>query len=89
MRLPVVKAVVEFIQEHDEDYIHETVEVLECLAEAKGIKEEELMVIGEILSNLFGAVEVAKSVEEGQSLKQALNEFMKRVMGSIDPDTNQ
>lgn len=87
MRLPVIKAVVSFIEEHDEDYVHEAVEVLECLAEANGIKDEELIVIGELLSNMFGAIEVAKAIKEGAEPREALNEFMKRVVGSIDqPD---
>ena len=43
----MISAVVDFIEENDADYIHEAVEVLECLAEAKGIKDEELEVIGE------------------------------------------
>ena len=63
MRLPVIKAVVDFIEENDADYIHETVEVLECLAEAKGINDEELEVIGELMSNLFGALEVAQAIQ--------------------------
>jgi hypothetical protein len=87
MRLPVIKAVVDFIEDNDADYIHETVEVLECLAEAKGIKDEELEVIGELMSNLFGALEVAQAIQEGEEPRKALNDFMKRVLGSIDPNT--
>lgn len=87
MRLPVIKAVVDFIEENDVDYIHETVEVLECLAEAKGIKDEELEVIGELMSNLFGAIEVAQAIKDGVEPRTALNDFMKRVLGSIDPNT--
>ena len=87
MRLPVIKAVVDFIEENDADYIHEAVEVLECLAEAKGIKDEELEVIGELMSNLFGALEVAQAIKDGDEPRKALNDFMKRVLGSIDPNT--
>lgn len=88
MRLPVIKAVVEFIGENDEDYIHETVEVLECLAESNGINDEELEVIGELMSNLFGALEVAKAIKDGEQPRKALNDFMKRVLGSIDPTSD-
>ena len=84
MRLPIIKHMVHFIQENDEDYINETIETLEALTEAKGIKDEEMDVIGEILSNLYGAVEVNSAIRDGQSEKEALNEFMKRVTGSID-----
>lgn len=83
MRLPVIKHVVEFIDQHDEDWVVETIELLEHLSEAKGIKDEELEVIGELLSNLYGSLEVHKEMKNGTSQKEALNDFMKRVMGSI------
>ena len=84
MRLPIIKQLSEFIENNDEDYIIEAQEVLENLIEAKGIKDEELEVIGELLSNMSGALEVKKLMREGQSQKDALNNFMQRVMGSID-----
>jgi len=59
-------------------------DLLEDLIEAKGIKDEELEVIGELLSNLSGALEVHKDIQTGTAKKEALNGFMKRVMGSID-----
>jgi hypothetical protein len=83
MRLPVIKSAVEFIEKNDEDYILETLEVLEHLAGAKGIKDEELEVIGELLSNLSGALEVQKLIKQGTPPKDALNSFMQRVLGSI------
>lgn len=83
MRLPIIKHLVDFIDKNDEDYVVETLELLEDLIEAKGIKDEELDVIGELLSNLSGALEVHKDVKSGTSQKEALNNFMKRVMGSI------
>jgi len=58
MRLPVIKHIVEFIEQNDEDYINETMETLENLIEAPGIKDEELDIIGELLSNFSGAIEV-------------------------------
>lgn len=84
MRLPIIKNLVEFIENNDEDYLNETIEVLESLSEAKGIKDEEMEVIGELMSNMFGAIEVHQSMQSGKSQKEALNEFMQRVMGSID-----
>ena len=44
----------------------------------------ELDVIGELLSNMYGALEVHKEVKNGTPQKDALNGFMKRVMGSIN-----
>ena len=48
------------------------------------LKDEELDVIGELISNMYGAVEVNKMIQDGIPKKEALNSFMKRVMGSID-----
>lgn len=73
-----------FIEDNDADYVNETIEFLEHLAQARGLKDEELDVIGEILSNAYGALEVRKAMAEGKSERDALNEFMKRVTGSID-----
>ena len=58
--------------------------MLEHLTEFEGLSENELDSLGEIISNLYGALEVEKSVEEGLSKKEALNEFMKRVQQSVD-----
>ena len=84
MRLPLIRHISEFIENNDKDYIEETLEVLEHLTEFEGLSENELDSLGEIISNLYGAIEVEKSVEEGLSQKDALNEFMKRVQKSID-----
>lgn len=84
MKLPVIKNLVEFIEQNDEDFIHEAVEVLEHVSQAKGLKETELESIAELLSNMYGSLEVAKATKEGTSKKDALNGFMERVMGSID-----
>lgn len=84
MRLPLIKKIGEFIEERDLDYILETIETLEMLAEIPSIKDEEMDVIGELISNLYGAVEVQKAVDAGTERKVALNDFMKRVVGSID-----
>ena len=78
MRLPIIKQALSFIKENDADFIEECIQVLEHLTESNNIKDEEMDVIGELLSNLYGAVEVNKSIEEGSKQKDALNEFMKR-----------
>jgi len=84
MRLPIIKHTVDFIEANDEDFVQETIELLEHMAEAKGIKDEELDVMGELLSNFHGALEVHKAMKEGQDRKTAMNDFMQRVMGSIN-----
>ena len=79
MRLPIIKHISNFIENNDEDYITETLEVFEDLIDARGIKDEELDVIGELMSNMEGALEVQKLIKQGKTQKEALNEFMKRV----------
>ena len=84
MKLPVIKHLTNFIEENDQYYILETIETLEALTEVPSLKDEELDVIGELISNMYGAIEVDKMVKDGTSKKEALNTFMKRVLGSID-----
>ena len=84
MKLPVIKHLTEFIEQNDQDYVIETLEVLEALTEVPSLKDEELDVIGELISNMYGALEVNKMVKDGMSKKEALNSFMKRVLGAID-----
>ena len=84
MRLPVIKHIVQFIETNDQDYVNETVETLENLIECEQLKDEELDVIGELLSNFYGAIEVDNMIKACTAQKEALNTFMKRVVGSID-----
>ena len=84
MKLPVIKQLTQFIEENDQDYIIETIDVLEAMTEIPSLKDEELEVIGELISNMYGAIEVSKMIKEGKDKKEALNDFMKRVLGSID-----
>jgi hypothetical protein len=84
MKLPVIKHLVSFIEENDQDFLIETVETLEHLTEVPSLKDEELDVIGELISNMYGALEVHKDIKSGTVKKEALNSFMQRVMGSID-----
>jgi len=84
MRLPIIRHLADFIEERDEDFVQETIETLEALTEAKGIKDEELDVIGELLSNLYGSLEVQKAIDEGTPKKEAVKAFMGRVLESID-----
>lgn len=84
MKLPVIKHLTSFIEENDQDYVLETIETLEALTEVSSLKEDELDVIGELISNMYGAIEVDKMIKDGTPKKEALNNFMKRVLGSID-----
>ena len=84
MKLPVIKHLAQFIEENDQDYVIEAIEVLEALTEVPSLKDEEMDVIAELISNMYGAIEVDKMVKDGTPKKEALNSFMKRVMGSID-----
>jgi hypothetical protein len=83
MRLPIIKQIVES-GEFDQDYLEEAVEVLLVISEAKGMKDEELEIIGELISNISGAKEVLQEIKKGVPQRDALNGFMKRVLGSID-----
>lgn len=56
MRLPIIKHLSNFIDKNDQDYIEETLTVFESLIDARGIKDEELDVIGELMSNMEGAL---------------------------------
>lgn len=82
MRLPIIKQLVES-GEFDEDYMEESVEVLLSISEARGVKDEEMEVIGELISNISGAQEVMREIKKGTPQKEALNGFMKRVVGAI------
>ena len=84
MKLPIIKHLTSFIEENDQDYVLETIETLEALTEVPSLKDEELDVIGELISNMYGALEVDKMVKEGTTKKEVLNTFMKRVLGAID-----
>lgn len=84
MKLPVIKHLTQFIEENDQDYVNETIEVLEALCEVPSLKDEELDVIAELISNMYGAVEVDKMIKAGTPKKEALNSFMQRVLSSID-----
>ena len=82
MRLPIIKQLIEG-GDFDEDYMEEAVEVLLSISESRGLKDEEMEVIGELISNISGAQEVMVDIKKGTPQKEALNRFMKRVMNAI------
>ncbi|UYW02239.1 hypothetical protein K5I29_04880 [Flavobacterium agricola] len=84
MKLPIIKQLTQFIEDNDQDYVNEAIEVLESICEVSSLKDEELDVIAELISNMYGAIEVDKMIKDGTPKKEALNAFMQRVLGSID-----
>lgn len=84
MKLPVIRSLTEYIEERDAADITKTIEVLEHVSQIRGLKDEEINFIGELLSNLSGSLEVSRRMTAGESKTEALNGFMQRVLGSID-----
>lgn len=83
MKLPVIRTLAsdDKILEGD---LKTTVRVLEKISEARGLKDQELDVIGELISNLEGAKIVVEDHRHyGTPLKEALNKFMQRVIKSV------
>jgi hypothetical protein len=64
--------------------IQTAIKVLENTSEAVTFNDEDLDVIGELISNMCGALEVHQLIADGFSQKDALNSFMKKAMGSMD-----
>lgn len=81
MKLPVIRQIQRSCSQEE---IETAIKVLEATSEAASLKDEELNVIGELISNMCGALEVHQMIAEGMPEKDAANTFMKKVMGSID-----
>jgi hypothetical protein len=81
MKLPVIKQIQRSCSAAE---IETAIKVLEATSEAAALKEEDLNVIGELISDMCGALEVDQLISGGLSEKDALNTFMKKVMSSID-----
>ena len=81
MKLPVIR----HLQKNNEvEKLQNTVEVLESFTEHRSVSDEEMDVIGELITNLCGAIEVHKMIENGVPERDAANNFVKKVLGSID-----
>ena len=84
MKLPVIKTIASDDSIHEQDLIT-TVNVLEKIATSRGLKEEEIDNIGELISNIEGAkIVIDDNRHYGIPLREALNKFMKRVTNSIN-----
>jgi hypothetical protein len=81
MKLPVIKQIQKSCTIEE---IDTAIKVLEATSEAASLKDEELNIIGELISNMCGALEVHTLIAAGHSERDALNGFMKKVMSSID-----
>lgn len=81
MKLPVIK---HFQKNNEAEKLENTLEVLESFCEHRSVKDNEMDVVGELITNIAGAVEMDKMVKDGMSEKDAANTFAKRVLGSID-----
>ena len=81
MKLPVIRHIQKNTNVQD---IETAITVLENISEAPSLKPEEIDVIGELISNLCGALEVHQLIADGMPEKDAANTFMKKVLGSID-----
>ena len=81
MKLAVIK---HLQKNNDKEKLEHTVEVLESFTEHRSCTDEDMDVIGELITNICGAIEVHHMVEEGVPERDAANNFVKKVMGSID-----
>jgi len=81
MKLPIIK---HLQKNNDAEKLQHTMDVLESFSEHRSVKEHEMDVVGELITNIAGAIEMDKMVKDGMSEKDAANTFAKRVLGSID-----
>lgn len=81
MKIPIIR---QFYKSHQPEELEKTLEVLESFSEFRGATEEDLNVVGELITDICGAMEVHQKVQEGMAEKDALNSFAQKVMGSID-----
>lgn len=81
MKLPVIR---HFQRNNSPEQIQSCIEVLESYSEYSRITDEEMDIIGELITNLCGAVEVHQMIADGMPERDAANAFAKKVLGSID-----
>ena len=81
MKLPVIR---HLQKNSDVQKLEHTLEVLETFCDHRSISEQEMDVIGELITNICGAIEVHKMIDDGMPERDAANNFVKKVLGSID-----
>jgi len=82
MRIAVIKVLAE---QFDEDYLLETIAVLESISKTKGLKDEELQIIGDLISNALGAINVLQTVQASNGtldVKTATTLFLQKLQKS-------
>ena len=81
MKLPVIR----HLQKNNSvEKLESSVDVLESFTEHRSVSEQEMDVVGELITNICGAIEVHKMIEDGVPERDAANNFVKKVLGSID-----
>ncbi|WGK64062.1 DUF6952 family protein [Croceiramulus getboli] len=81
MKLPVIR---HLHKNHSAEELEHTIAVLETFTEHRSVTEAEMDMVGELLTNLCGAVEVHALRESGMEEREAANAFAQKVLGSID-----
>jgi len=81
MKLPVIK---HLQKNNSKEQLEHTIDVLESFSEHSSVTESEMDVVGELITNLCGAVEMHAMIANGASERDAANGFAKKVLGSID-----
>ncbi len=81
MKLPVIK---HLQKNNSKESLEQTVQVLESFTEHRSVSDEEMDVIGELVTNICGALEMHEMIAGGMKEMDAANSFAKKVMGSID-----
>ena len=81
MKLPVIR---HLQRNNTTAQLESCVEVLESFSEYNRITDEELDVVGELITNICGAIEVHQMIEKGMPERDAANAFAQKVLGSID-----
>ena len=81
MKLPVIR---HLQKNSDVEKLEHTLEVLESFCDHRSVTEQEMDVIGELITNICGAIEVHKMIEDGMPERDAANNFVKKVLGYID-----
>lgn len=81
MKLPVIK---HLQKNNSAEALQNTIDVLESFTEHRSVTDTDMDVIGELITNLCGAVEMHQMIADGMSERDAANGFAQKVLGSID-----
>ncbi|HEA31402.1 MAG TPA: hypothetical protein ENH91_15640 [Leeuwenhoekiella sp.] len=81
MKLPVIK---HLQKNNSKESLEHTIAVLESFTEHRSVGDQEMDVIGELVTNICGALEMHEMIEGGMKEIDAANGFAQKVLGSID-----